>query len=79
MTKFKVGDKVRIRNLTDEERYDQDLHYNENMEQYEGLDGTIEGIQKRHYGYIYLVKTKLGSEWLWMDKWLEEDVTYAGY
>ena len=79
MTKFKVGEKVRIRNLTDEERYNQNLHYNRNMKKYEGLDGVIVQIKKRDYGPIYVVETKLGSQWNWMDKWLEPDTQYVGY
>lgn len=49
------------------------------MRQYEGLDGVIVQIKKRNYGPIYEVKTKLGSEWYWIDNWLEPDIQYAGY
>lgn len=79
MTKFKVGDTVRIRNLTNEERYGQKLHYHIDMQQHEGLVGVVVKIKKRDYGLIYEVETKRGGEWYWIDKWLEEDITYAGY
>ena len=79
MTKFKVGDTVRIRNLTDAERYGQKLHYHIDMQQHEGLVGVVVKIKKRDYGPIYEVETKLGSEWYWIDNWLEPDIQYAGY
>ena len=71
---FKKYDKVRIRHLTDEERYD-----NRKMVYYEGLEGVITSVNKRDYGEIYRVETELGDEWKWLPEWLEEPVTYDAF
>lgn len=76
---FKRYDKVRIRYLTDEERYDKPLHYNRKMVRYEGLEGVITHVNKRDYGEIYKVKTKLGDEWKWLPEWLEEPIIYNAF
>ena len=45
MTKFKVGDTVRIRNLTNEERYGQNLHYHIDMRQCQLPLTEVSGLQ----------------------------------
>lgn len=50
MTKFKKGERVRIKTLTHHERYGQQLYYNGTMMQSEGLEGTIIEIVWRDYG-----------------------------
>ncbi len=76
---LKKGDKVRIRNLSKEERYGAKLHYNSNMINSEGLEGVILTVEERNYGVIHRVKTKRHDEWKWLPEWLEKPTEYDAF
>lgn len=77
--KFKIGDTVKIRNLTDEERQTIPLFYHVDMIQYEEKTGKIVDVATNYYGYTVIEVEFQNETWWWLEEWLEPPVSYDAF
>lgn len=77
---FKIGDSIRIKTLTENERQTLPLFYSPHMTAYEGKIGIITDIcNDAHENIVYLIEFADKNSWCWLKDWIEPTNTYNAF
>ena len=77
---FQIGDRVQIKNLTENERQNLPLFYSPSMTAYEGKIGIIIDVCNDALGNIvYLIEFPDKKSWCWLKDWIEPTNTYNAF
>lgn len=76
--KFKVGDTVRIKNMTRKERKHPIMHYALDMHKHEGKIARIYAIDND--GDMWYYRIRFGQErWCYVEEWVESPVAFTAF
>lgn len=83
--KFKIGEKIRLKHVTEEEKVTHVLSYLKSFEQYEGLTATI--VLEYPKDKVYNINIHVTNEgrkpfyhnWNYHENWLEKLTTYDAF
>ena len=80
--KFEIGEKVRLKHVTDKDKQQTGLSYLKGFEQYEGLTATID-IASRHSRentYLVIIDSQPRKmKFYYAEAWLEKLITYDAF
>lgn len=77
--KFKIGDQVRLKHLTEEDIEKSQLTYFPGMVENEGKTGKILDVATNYYGYTVIEVEFKNETWWWLEDWLEQPISYNAF
>ena len=78
--KFEIGEKVRLKHVTDDDKNNSALTYLDKFKNYEGLTATI--IERYNFNNTYLIQIDSKPQKIkcyYQEKWLEKLITYEAF
>ena len=76
---FEIGEKVRLKHLTDEDKNVKNLTYLDCFESNEGLTATILTESSKLGHYDILIDSNPQQLFIYHEKWLEKLITYEAF